>query len=827
MHVQGESLLAEKEGFGLRWVEVGDLQNAGIDGGQRHPHIASRCVRQGQLHRLRPARAHRIGRGKGQVQGLRVAVAWHVDEPDGAARRTLTQRAVERGHDIEIANGLAACLQTKRLRALVYAQRHDPLHAAIRDDELRLACKRSVQRERECVAGRVARRVETQLETVRGVRPRARPAPAGAKLYAGHAVRLLDLEPVLAIVQRAREAERRVGGDGDALRGLQPVAPVTAITPATVLAEPLIVVVLDIKAQRRFACHALARARQRDYVDLRRRAASGIAIVEGRLEADVNVTRPHGQQQAVAYVATARLRDAAAHPRAQRQCRVKVVPPEFQHGRIATLLIRRSRRDGHERFAKRLHRIAELVSGEIGKRVRVGLYAGFDLGLKVAPGRTVEEVGRHGERARLSGDNGSVWRAQRHAQLLGHEVLHRPAQSPDDCVHAVQRQPRRVAAARRARRNGDIAVESAGHVGRRHADLQHFGAVGLGHDKRAVAVKRRPPGPVPDQRAEAHGLAWAVHAAIRVEIGLHRARRVAARHVEARQVKRAARQVQCREVRLAAIRQQEFRGQIARSAHGRARNDRPPVCIRDRLGQQVVVARDHRDTRFRQCLGGVDGPRSDVQGVRAAIGRQRDIGHVEPTPRLCRAAHTFIGDPRELDDIGPGSVIRDHVGQRIATLHERIGIARHVHRVGVDFHARSIGVVIVAPLALDGGLADIGFGLEQGAVVDPVHRQARVTGIHRLETQHGVVDARQDDAVADKAHHGGFGIEGDVQCRGVRHLASIDGCQARQHADLIGLIGVQTQDAELASAHVERERHVGHDADEGLVLDDARRVRCG
>ncbi|GJE71390.1 hypothetical protein CHKEEEPN_2936 [Methylorubrum podarium] len=824
-----EGLLAEEVGKRVRRLVAGQVEDADIDRGQRHPRLLA-GTEPGDLHRNGEgaAGAHLFRRLDRHREAALLLVDREPRHPERPARHPLgglVERAVGGGDEV----GARAPFRLDRDLDGGAALRHrhvaDLVHPVADDGQRRRAGELRCEPRPQPLARGVGRLVEGEVEQIGHVGGLGA-APADGEGHARRRLRLARharLQAVLAEAHRHGDARGRLRAGrhppvGDAAARLHRFE-----APAPVGAVPLIGP-LDLRQRPGHAVlrEAPAVGGGHDHVEGGRR-------VLGEIAAEILADRQHGlgrqdrQGDAAAQRPAARLADGEGDLRFQRARRGHLL---HRHGDGGLAL----RVGGGLAVDLRRRRLHGLVVEADGKAVQA-LDAGGGRGLDRDRARDVEPRARRAvevargdvDDRRLAAGEARRLRGEAHLQPLGHVILDEPARFADRrrLRIGIGRDPPRAVHRARHQRQGERAPAEP-FVGHRRAAI--LDAVGPPHHQSQRQAAHRRALRVAQKSRELHRLAGAVDAALGEDVRLRPARRRAALHAAVGQVEGAEREVE-EAVIVAELRHDEARRQPALAA-GEAGGE-GGVALAVGLGdrEHVVVAGDQPDLGAGDRLGARERAGEDVDAVAALEGGEAKVGDHEPLRRLRLVAAVLL--LRRIRGAGGFGQHQIEAGLQLA---DRLQHGEGGHRLAVGLGLGRVEGALPDALALLVGdrlgrraveLAQELFRAERGqqaAVADAQHLHVEGGRVDRDQRHARLSGAGQDVVAAGEAHLGRAVADVDLVIGRFQQALADGGGQALAHHEGVALGMLEAVDADLGA--LRRDGGVGRarDGDVGGVI---------
>ena len=319
-----------------------------------------------------------------------------------------------------------------------------------------------------------------------------------------------------------------------------------------------------------------------------------------------------------------------------------------------------------------------------------------------------------------------------------------------------------------------------------------------------------------------HGLAGPVDAPVEPDIAVCTVRALAAADILTGQVDRVALEIEHREIIIAAIGGQETRCHGTLAARQRPVKTRTAVRIRHGRGKDLVGVCDqlHLDTGLRHR--GLQRAHHEIDTIRTAIGRQRQIGDHEPAfgaGRNVIVSRFAVFAYR--NEVGAGREGSDGFGDRENSRHRRIRRASGFHAALPDLFADGVRALLFGnPVVFALGRVEAGRDGAEGQrpVSDPPDFEFDRIDIHRLDGQTIGITAGQDHAVAGNANKGRavaeIDLDGFVHQQGI----TIRGWQALAQCQALAVTEGQTADTQRAPRCRQGDRALRRHGDIGFVV---------
>src|SRR5690606_26437174 len=272
---------------------------------------------------------------------------------------------------------------------------------------------------------------------------------------------------------------------------------------------------------------ALAVAIERDHVKANDFALACPPVLERWPQAEIEVVQAHRHREALTHHTPAPIGDARDHARAQRPGSFWFFRQTERKLRGAAAIRHRSRQL-EVALVKALIGYTEAIAFMFRERVRIDHQPAFRFHREAGTRRPVEEISLHIDRPRLPAAEHIFARFDLHAQPFGHEVFDRPAHRAGDRLLTIHDQLRPPNATRRRAIEIDVLRYGAGVFRFQQANATGLGAIRAIDDESRLPVRDCATDLVADEAHQTHALAWAVNAALRIEIRVNIAWRTAA-----------------------------------------------------------------------------------------------------------------------------------------------------------------------------------------------------------------------------------------------------------------------------------------------------------
>ena len=499
--------------------EFGQPQDALVHRGEAHPG-AGRGAQPDRRARPRRIAVRRLERHR-QLAHARIDA--DPGQSDGAAgARFRVRRGAEHVHrDIRAGAPVGGHRDIDIGAAGRHRQIAHRMDAIRQHQQRRLAGERRSDVDTRGVARRVGLAVGRDIDLVRHVRV-VRGHPAGAEPHGcgGHAAILQHLDAVAAEVQRARDAERRIGGNIDRPRLQRFVAPHRLVAREAAIHHQPPVGPLAHQAQLRL--QSGARTVGVDRGDVERGLGAGIhrIVGEGRLDADQPAGGPHRDLGGGKRGVPGRVVDPGGDGRLQRMRRVRRPRDRDRQRRMPLCVGVRQRQVLRVRSVGLVDQ-TDAIAGQRRERRGIDQQPHLPLPGQAGGGRAEQEPRGHRQGVRLAGDDRSIAGAEVHRHPIRHEGIDAELRPPDRRQGGIGLHLDRPGPGRRAGRQRHRQMHRGVRRPRRRRVQEHLPVRPL-HDDMHGNVGG-PPGIVAQQRHHLRRLAWPVDAAIQPDIGVERA----------------------------------------------------------------------------------------------------------------------------------------------------------------------------------------------------------------------------------------------------------------------------------------------------------------
>ncbi len=592
-HIDAEPLLAIVVRYRVRRREFRQPKDAFIDRRDRQAHLLP-ARRAGDLDRrfnllARPNKLRRIDR---DLERLRTHVEPDIsdahrppwDRPlHGVARRNDGRQHIETGAPGGVRRDGNFLALVADLEAL------DRMNLVSRNSDDRFARVGRIEIELRCAARRDFLAGDGERRLIGGIGAGLVGAPADIEADVRRRLRrrICRRQSIGAGIEHLLDARRAGDFCFRAALSDQNVLVRPSPAPLAVFAVPVEPVVFFDEAPFKARRRLLAVAVDKHRVDFGRRVLRKAVAVAGKLEAEITIVRAHRDARAFAYDAPAGLDDADDEVGAQRRAIVlrSVIDAKLD-ARLAGG-VSRSARKRQEPLVKAAVRGAETITLKRGERFGVKPQPRLALNAKGARGRAIEIARLDADIARLIAAHRRLFiDGELHLNTLRHEVFDRECLRPDKPC-AVRLRFNAPETARRRARNLVIEGEPA-DIELVDALLQRFGRIRPedSHGERPVGGAARA---VAHEARDMRGLARAIDAAIKIEIGVDDGRRGAPVDVAIGKIKRRAIEVERGEILFGAIGHDHARRQRIFSVDGGLFEAGAPVGGRRRQREDVVV----------------------------------------------------------------------------------------------------------------------------------------------------------------------------------------------------------------------------------------------
>ena len=532
----------------------------------------------------------------------------------------------------------------------------------------------------------------------------------------------------------------------------------------------------------------------------------------------------------------ARIGDAHNHARAQGQAGFRLFW-DLQQELCCALAIGHGSRQLEELFAETLVGLAEAVPRMLGERVGIDHKPPLAFHRQPAARRAVEEIRLHADA--LAGALAQhdialaqliFARAKADAQPLWDEVFHRERNVPGDLFLAIDNKFRAPHAARSAAVEIDVLGNAACRHGFSQANPARLGAVGAIDHERRLPVIDGASDAIADQPHQPHPLAGAVDAAFGVEIGINIARAVTPVDAAVGKIERRALQIERGEIALRAVGHDIARPRRTFAVHQSFVEMNAAFAVGARARQFFVVLRDQGQRRARERTRRAQRTRHDIETARAIEALQRHVGIDDPAigrgARFVVALATLTGAWRivaHLHDVSARAHFPERRPEREYARHRHVALTRiDSDRTFVNLHADILASALEAPIipaALFVDLADIDVLLREDAVGYAQHLDFEFADVHGFDGKSIGFRARQDHAIAGKAHISRAVAKGEGKGFVVSGALAIGGGQPLADGDLALRLERQPPEAEQVAGHVGLEVRRRLDREEVSVVD--------
>ncbi len=574
----------------------------------------------------------------------------------------------------------------------------------------------------------------------------------------------------MPIAQPLTRDHRPARADRDGRPIDRDIAPRAPPAPRAAFQIPIVApVFLDDAPRNILQRRALTGRAHRDHIERNRATAPDAAVLELRFHAHISVRQPHRHREALTHHAPARIGNARNHARAQRQRRRRHIG-ERKHELRSPRAVRRRARQLDHALGEAFVFPAELEAALLRERIGIDRDARLRLHRKPAARRAIEEVRLHRDRALLVRPQRRFARVHPHAQTLRHEIFDRKRNAARRRILPIDEQLRAPHPARRRAIERDVLRHRARFARLGKARAARFGAVRAINDERRLPVRQRAAGRIAHEADQTHTLAGAINAALRVEISVHIARRLAPIDAAIGEIERAAVEIERREIAARAIRHHVTRARRPFAFEQRLVEMHEPIGIGARTRELFVVLRDQRQRDVGEWPRRAQRTRNDIHPSRAFERLQRRVGVDDPAERERRAvivlpvgarARAIVADAHDIrawPHVPQRGAKREHRGDALiapvaAAILWPIGarIERDIDLALIDFDANVVAFAPPAPRAFIEALADLDRALRQDPVRHAQHFDIELGNVHRLDREAIGLSARQDHAIAGKA----------------------------------------------------------------------------
>ena len=644
--IHAELALAEVPVVRSRRLEIGEVEDADIDGGNRDIGPGARLeIADRDRNRHRLARAHlvddaerdgevmvaRIDLGPGQAEGAR-----------GHALGRDVHRAEQGRRDVGAGSPLVGDLEVDASAFLRHFDRLRGDQPVVEHRDHRDAGEARIEAELGRVADVVGRLVEGDVEDVRGLRRGRGDVPSGVELVArgGRLVaEAFDRQAIAAPVDIGRDHHRPLGRGVDLAGGDALGAGHDLVVPTAVGAVPLVLRRDPVEPPGEAGPgNALAVRIDEDDVEIGGGALLDLVVAELRPDADHRHVRRHRQRQPALDGAAVGVGDADDDLGLERHRGRRQFGQRDVDGRLAVLVGGGAEVD---RLAHRLDLIvgeAETVAAEAGAGV-----GGADVDVAVdrqaGRGGAVEIAGVDVDRDRLGRADRLGVGLELEGEALGLEVLDQHRGLGDGASLGVGIEADLPRAAHGVGEQLDIRrIAAEAGIGQRLAEeldavrpLDHEGEGQAGDGDGAR---------VADQRGEMDGLARPVDSALGRHEHIERPGRGAAVDAAVGQIERGAGEVDERIVAIADAGVDHLRGGAAGAAGEAGIEADIAVLVGGALAEHVVIDRDEAELDAGDRLGGRQRADDGVDAVAAGERGQAEVGDHEP---LCGELAPLVG----------------------------------------------------------------------------------------------------------------------------------------------------------------------------------------